>query len=126
MGSGKIYSMKEIDETRAAGRDEEFELILEKIEEKGGEITEDDIHPLYTVVGTQEFEMGTERIVLFSINGTDFEITRKVETHNLQGSGHQKHIEDLKIPRVNISLKKKAEYSDDWTIVDMDEMGGLL
>lgn len=126
MGTGKRYEMHEIDETRAAGRDDAFEEILDKIETNGGKITTDEEHPMYTDVGTQEFEIGTERLVKFSIAGKEFEIIRKVETHSLQGAGHQKHIEEMKMPRINISLKKKADYSDDWTTVDLDEMGGLL
>ena len=118
--------MHEIDETRAAGRDDAFEEILDKIETNGGEITEDDEHPLFTDIGSQEFEMGVERIVKFNIAGKEFEIIRKVETHSLQGSGHQKHLEEMKMPRINISLRKKADYADDWTTVDLDEMGGLL
>ena len=126
MGTGKSYSLHEIDETRAAGRDDAFEEILDKIESNGGEITEDDTHPLYTEVGTDEFEVGSERTIRFTLNKTEFEMIRKVETHILQGAGHQKHLEELSVPRVKINLKKKADYSDDWAMVDLDEMGGLF
>lgn len=123
MGSGGHKKpMPEIAETRAAGKDMAFEEILDRVEEAGGEITKDEISPYYTEVGTQEFETATIRVVEFTLNKMDFQLTRRVDTHVLQGAGNQKHVEALDIPKSNVSMKKKEEYSPDWKVVDLEDM----
>jgi len=119
---GEKKGMREIPETKAAARDEAFEKIIERVTEAGGEIIEDEIHPLYTDIGVQELETGTQRIVEFNLKGMDIQLTRNVETHLLSGSGHQKHAEKLETPRVKITMKRKSELSNDWQVVDFDEM----
>lgn len=119
---GEKKGMREIPETRAATRDRDFEEIIERVIEAGGEIIEDEIHPLYMDIGAQELEIGTQRIVEFNLDRMDIRLTRNVETHLLSGSGHQKHVEELEIPRVKISMKRKSELSDDWQVVDFDEI----
>ena len=57
MGAGgQKKPMPEIDETRAAGRDEAFEEIINRVKAAGGEMEKDETHPLYTEVGADEFE----------------------------------------------------------------------
>jgi hypothetical protein len=124
--AGKKPVMKEIAETKAAAKDEAFDAIIARIENSGGIIASDEVHPLYTEVGSQELEVGYQRIVEFNINKTDFQLTRNVETHSLQGSGHQKHLEEMTGSKVNIKLKSKSETSNDWRTVDLDEMGDLF
>lgn len=119
---GKKPAMHEIAETRAAGRDEAFENILNRIKSAGGKIIEDETHPMYTEVGNQEFEIGSQRKVEFNLNNTDFQLIRNVEHSILQGAGHQKHLEPLETPRIKLTLKKKVGFSDDWQVVDIDEM----
>lgn len=119
---GKKYPMHEIEETRAAGRDVAFDEILDRIKENGGKITEDETHPLYTEIGTQQFEVGYQRVVEFNLNRFDFQLTRNVETSILQGSGHQKHVEELPSPRTRLILKRKPDTSNDWQIVDVDDI----
>jgi len=119
---GEKKAMREIPETKAAARDEAFEEIIERVVQAGGEIVEDEIHPLYTEIGSQELEIGTQRIVEFNLNKMDIQLKRNVETHILSGSGHQKHAEKLEIPRVKITMKRKSELSDDWQVVDLEEM----
>ena len=114
--------MREIAETRAAGRDAEFDALIERITSSGGEIIEDETVPLYTEVGMDEFEVGEERIVEFNLNGMDIKLFRKKETHSLQGSGHQKHLEELDIPRVTINMKRKPETATEWQTVDLEDM----
>ncbi|MBI4235445.1 hypothetical protein HY604_04040 [Candidatus Peregrinibacteria bacterium] len=114
--------MREISATKRATRDAQFEAFIDRIKESGGEITLDETVPLYTDVGMQEFEVGTERVVEFSVNHTDFHLSRKTETHILQGSGHQKHINELDPPRINIVLKRKSETSNDWQVMDLEDM----
>lgn len=123
MGSGgRKKPLPEIAETRAAGKDAAFEAILDRVEEAGGEITKDEISPYYTEVGSQEFETATIRVVEFTLNKMDFQLNRRVDTHILQGNGNQKHVEKLDIPRSNVTMKKKEEYSTDWVVVDLEDM----
>lgn len=123
MGAGgKKPNLPEIEETRAAGRDQAFEDIIERIKSAGGEVIEDESSPLFIEVGNQEFEIGTQRIVIFNLNKMDFQLIRKVEFASLQGAGHHKHIEDLSTPRIHISMKSKSELSQDWQVVDLEDM----
>lgn len=122
MGTGKQFPLHETNATRAAGRDEAFEMILEKIIAAGGKISKDEACPLYTEVGQDQFEVGSQRMIEFNLNKTDFQITRKVETHLLQGAGKQKHIEKTDIPRIKIVMKRKSSSTNDWQIIDLDEM----
>ncbi|MBD3360631.1 hypothetical protein GF366_02390 [Candidatus Peregrinibacteria bacterium] len=119
---GEKKGLREIAQTKAAARDEAFERIIERIKSSDGEIEKDETHPLYTEIGMEEFEIGSQRIIEFTLNKTDFQLTRNVETHLLQGPGKQKHLEELETPRIRINLKKKSPYSEDWQNVDLDEM----
>lgn len=123
MGAGgKKPAMHEIAETRAAGRDEAFELIIERIKSSGGKVVEDENVPLYTELGSNQYEIGTQRTVVFNLNKLDFKLIRKVETSFVSGEGSHKHMEDSPTPRVKIILKKKLESASDWQLVDMDDM----
>lgn len=123
MGAGgEKKPMPEIDETRAAGKDEAFEAILERVKEAGGEITRDDTSPLFIEVGNQDFEVGMQRVVEFNLNRFDFQLTRNIETHSLQGSGHLKHVEELIAPRSHVTMKRKQDNSQDWLSVDLEDM----
>jgi len=119
---GEKKPMREISATQQASRDEAFEAIIEKLRSAGAQIEEDEVHPLYTDVGEQEFEIGSERIVRFDLNNTNFLLVRKVETHSLQGQGLNKHIEPHDPPRTHISLKRKAPLDKDWQVVDLEDM----
>ena len=123
MGAGgEKKPMPEIAETKAAGKEEAFNEIIEKVKTAGGEIVKDETSPLYTEVGSQEFEVGEQRIVEFNLNRLDFKLTRNSETHVISGSGHQKHVEELPMPRINISMKRKPDTSNEWQIVDLEDM----
>lgn len=120
---GKKPAMKEIDETRSQARDEAFENIIEHIKSRGGEVTEDNTHPLYMDIGADQFEVGTERKVEFTLkNKMDFQLIRKKETSRIQGEGKQKHLEDMMPPRVTMVLKKRSLGSGDWQLVDMEDI----
>lgn len=118
---GEKKPMPEIAETKAAAKDEAFEAIINRIENSGGEIKDDEISPLYVSIGSQELEIGTERVVECTLDKLDIQLTRKVETHSLSGSGHQKSAMKLDMPRVKISMKQKPEISDTWQIVDLED-----
>lgn len=119
---GKKPEMKEIDETRSAGRDDAFEAIVQRITSAGGEITEDETHPLYVDIGMQELETGTERKIKFNMHKMDFELTRRKETSRLQGVGNQKYLEENPSPRITLNLKRKSELSNEWQSVDLDAL----
>jgi len=119
---GEKKPMREIDDTRAATAIHQFESIIEKVKEKGGTIVKDETYPLYIEVGMEEDEVGEERTVEFNLHSIDFQLIRKTETHRLQGAGRQKSLEELTPPRVNLSLKRKPELSDNWQSVDLEDM----
>lgn len=120
--AGRKYAMHEIAETRQAGKDAAFDAIIERVKAAGAEIIKDETAPLYTEVGLQELEVGNQRVVEFNLNKFDFQLTRNIETHVLQGAGHQKHVEALDIPRSHVVMKKKADTSNDWQIVDLEDL----
>ena len=123
MGAGgEKKPMREIAETKAAAKEEAFSAIIEKVKMTGGEIISDETAPLFIEVGSQEFEVGEQRIVEFNLNRLDIRLTRNSETHVLSGSGHQKHIEELKMPKINISMKRKQDTSNEWQVVDLEDM----
>jgi hypothetical protein len=122
MGAGKSYSLHEIDDTRAAAKDQQFEDILERVKEAGGEIVKDEEVPMYTDIGLDEHETGTIRTVEFNLNSFDFQLIRKVETARITGEGRHKSLEPISPPRANVKMKKKKEYEDGWQIVDLEEM----
>ena len=123
MGAGgEKKPMREIAETKAAAKEEAFNEIIEKVKTAGGEIVQDETSPLYTEVGSQEFEVGEQRIVEFNLNKLDIKLTRNSETHVMSGSGHQKHLEELPMPRINISMKRKPDTSNEWQVVDLEDM----
>lgn len=119
---GQKPDMHEIASTRYSGQVAAFDEIIEKISSAGGEITKDEEVPLYDDIGTQEVELGKERIVEFNLNRNDFQLIRKTETQRIEGAGKHKSLISLDIPRVKMSLKKKAESNNDWQIIDLDEM----
>jgi hypothetical protein len=122
MGAGgEKKPMPEIPETKAAAKDEAFEAIIDRIESSGGEILSDDISPLYLSIGSQELEIGTQRVVECNLNKLDIQLTRNVETHVLTGSGHQKSADKLEMPRVKITMKQKSELSETWQVVDLED-----
>ncbi|NIA02475.1 MAG: hypothetical protein GWP15_03755 [Nitrospirae bacterium] len=122
MGAGgEKKPMPEIAETKAAARDEAFEAIIERIKSSGGEIVKDEMSPLYMEIGSQELEIGTQRVVECNLNKLDIQLTRNVETHAMSGSGHQKHADKLDMPRVKIKMKQKPDSSDTWQIVDLED-----
>lgn len=66
----------EIEETRTSAAQDRFEEILQKVKAAGAHIDRDEESPLYADVAQQEVEIGRRRIVEFSLNHTDFQITR--------------------------------------------------
>jgi hypothetical protein len=122
MGSGRAKrSMDEIDETRQSASDDRFEEILEKVKAAGAEVARDDLDPLYSGSGEDDFEIGEQRVVEFALAGMDFIITRDVKDAKVTGHGHSRAVIDLPKPMVDIRLKRKPSNSSEWTVVDLDE-----
>ncbi|MEK7673522.1 MAG: hypothetical protein AAB373_06585 [Patescibacteria group bacterium] len=123
MGAGgKKPAMKEIDETRGAGRDEAFDGIIARVTAAGAEIIQDETTPLYTEIGNQEMDVGYERVVEFNLARFDFKLSRRVENQVLQGESHQKHLEPANPPRIKLTLRRKPDNTNDWQVVDLESM----
>ena len=114
--------MREIDDTAASAANDRFEEIIQKIKAAGAEIIKDVDGPLYIVLGDEEFEIGEERVVEFNLNGKDFQITRQIKEARITGKGLKKSIEELPRPRIDITLKKKPDISDQWVTVDLEDI----
>jgi hypothetical protein len=124
MGVGRAKRpMREIDSTRSSGVDDQIESILKKVQAAGGEIISDEVTPLYTEIGVEEFEIGENRIIEFGVNGKDFRLTQKKEFASIQGHGRTKHLEELDSPRSSLSLKLKLDYKNEWQNIDLEMLG---
>jgi hypothetical protein len=119
--AGAKRDMPEIEETKAASRDDKFETIVKRIQSVASEFS-DETSPLFIDVGNQDFEVGTQRVVEFNLNKFDFQLTRKVETHRLSGEGFNKHVEEMSVPRASIKLKRKSQYETNWQAIDLNDL----
>ena len=119
---GEKRPMHEIDDTRAATAKHQFDDVVEKVKKAGGKIIKDEEYPLYIDIGMDQDEIGMERTVEFNLNGMEFRLISKIETHRLQGIGRQKSLEELHPERVTLGLKKRPELEDDWISVDLEDM----
>ena len=114
--------IREMDHTAGSAADDRFEEIIERVEESGAEFIKDDSGPLYIDFDREEVEIGEQRIVEFNLNKMDFQITRNVKNVRITGDGHNKSMEDLSRPIIEIKLKRKPELEDDWVVMDLDDM----
>ena len=114
--------IREIDDTAGSAAEDRFEEIIKRVKEAGAEFEKDESSPLYVDLGRDEIETGEQRIVEFNLKGMDFQITRKVKTVRIVGDGHHKSFEELSRPIIEIKLKRKPELSDQWVVMDLDEM----
>lgn len=114
--------LREIDDTTVSAAEDRFEEILEKVVSAGAKIVKDEETPLYADVGTEEVEIGVQRVVEFNLNGMDFQIIRQVKEARIGGQGYQKRREDLERPSIDIKLKRKPEIEDQWVAVDIEDM----
>jgi len=120
MGSGKAFSLPETDDTRHSAAMAFADLIIEKILKSGGKVINDEVTPLYTDIGINEFEIGELRNIEFHLGKKDFLLTQKVETKRITGSGKIKSLEDMKPPRITNTLKSKDEVSSEWIVIDLE------
>ncbi len=124
MGRGKHYSLHETDDTRASGQLALFDQILERITGSGGQILSNEETPLYDELGGNEAEVGTRRTAEFNVPNakTDFQLTQTIQERHITGAGHNKSLEELSPPRISTTLKKKPEGSQDWQVVDLEDV----
>ncbi|MFC1749788.1 hypothetical protein ACFL2V_13385, partial [Pseudomonadota bacterium] len=73
-------------------------------------------------IGNDEVEIGEQREVEFNMKRMDFLIIRKVKKARVVGEGHSKSVEELSRPIVEIQLKRKPDISDQWVIMDLEDM----
>lgn len=114
--------MREIDDTAGSAAEDRFEEIIRRVKEAGADIVKDEISPLFIDLGREEVEIGEQRVVEFNLNRMDFEITRLVKTVRVAGGGHNKSFEDLSRPIIEIKLKRKPDTSDQWVVMDLEDM----
>jgi hypothetical protein len=114
--------IREIDETSKSAAEDRFEEILKKVKAAGAEIVLDEEGPLYLSLGMDDFEIGRQRTVEFSLNGTDFHISRQEKNSRIVGSGVHKSLEELPRPFIDIKLKSKPGISDQWVYVDLEDV----
>lgn len=114
--------MREIDDTAGSASEDRFEEIISRVKAANAEITKDVSAPLYIDLGREEVEVGEQRVVEFNLNRMDFQITRNAKTVRIVGEGHNKGFEKLSKPMVDIKLKRKPDTSDQWVIVDLEDM----
>lgn len=122
MGTGKAHSLHETDFTRSNTKMHKFDEVLERVKEGGGTIIKDDEVPLFVAIGMEEAEIGLQRTAEFNIRKMDFQLIRKIENSRISGEGQHKSLTPVDPPFIKMILKTKPEISDDWTIVDFDEM----
>jgi hypothetical protein len=114
--------MREIDDTAGSAAEDRFEEIIKRVKASGAEISRDESSPLYIDLGREEVEIGEQRVVEFNLNRMDFEITRIVKTVRVVGGGHNKSFEQLSRPIIEIKLKRKPDTSDQWVVMDLEDM----
>lgn len=112
----------ELNFTKASASDDSLQELLDKVIAAGGKIISDDEYPLFAEFGRKEVPIGKERTIEFNINKTDYQITRQVENYRIAEHSHEKGGEKLDSPRITIKLKNKPETSNNWVIVDFDEL----
>ena len=114
--------IREIDDTAGSASEDRFEEIISRVKAAKAEITKDESSPLYLDIGREEVEIGEQRVVEFNLNRMDFQITRNKKTVRIIGEGQKKSFEPLSRPIVDIKLKRKPDTSDQWVIMDLEDM----
>jgi len=114
--------LREVDSTAGSAAEDRFEEIIKRVKEAGAEFAMDEISPLYIDIGREEIEIGEQRIVEFNLKRMDFQITRLIKTVRITGDGHSKNFEELSRPIIEIKLKRKPDTSDQWVIMDLEDM----
>jgi len=114
--------MREIDETAGSAADDRFEKIIDRVKAAGAEFAMDETSPLYIDLGREEIEIGEQRVVEFNLNKMDFQITRKLKNVRVVGNGNNTSLENLSRSTIEIKLKRKPELSEQWVIMNLEDM----
>lgn len=113
---------KELDGTFASAAHDRLEEILRRVKTAGGEITRDEKTPLIIDFNNDTAEIGERRMVEFHLNRTDFQITRDIKNMRTAGLGHRKHLEPVDRPMIETKLKRRPDTSDQWVVVDFEDL----
>jgi len=114
--------IREIEDTAGSAAEDRFEEIIKRVKAANAEISKDETSPLYLDLGREEVEIGEQRIIEFNLNRMDFQIIRNSKRVRIVGEGHKKSFEPLARPIVDIKLKRKPDTTDQWVIMDLDDM----
>lgn len=112
----------ELDGTYASAADDRLEEILKRVRAAGADITLDEVTPLFIDFNNDSVEVGERRIVEFTLNRTEFQITRDTKIKRIGGAGPKKHLEDVMRPMIETKLKKRPDTEDQWTVVDIEDL----
>ena len=77
---------------------------------------------MYVDLDREELEIGEQRVVEFNLNRMDFQIIRNKKMFRIVGEGYKKSLEPLTRPNIEIKLKRKPDTSDQWVIMNLDDM----
>lgn len=113
---------RELDDTYASAADDRLEEILKRVKAAGADITLDESVPLFMDFNNDSVEVGERRVVEFTLNRTEFQITRDTKTKRIGGAGPKKHLEDVLRPMIETKLKKRPDTEEQWTVVDVEDM----
>jgi len=114
--------IREIDDTAGSAAEDRFEEIIRRVKAANAEIIKDESSPLYIDLGREEVEIGEQRIVEFNLNRMDFQITRNAKTVRIVGEGQKKGFEPLSKPIIEIKLKRKPDTSDQWVVMNLEDI----
>ncbi|MEK7524104.1 MAG: hypothetical protein AAB588_03675 [Patescibacteria group bacterium] len=113
---------RELDETSASAADDRFEEILKKVKAAGAEITKDEESPLMVDMMNDFVEIGETRLVEFSLNKMEFQIIRNVKNMRFSGEGMHKKLENITRPIIELKLKSRPQFTDQWIGVDIEDV----
>ena len=113
---------RELDDTAASAANDRLQEILRRVKAAGGEITLDETIPLHVDFNNEVVEIGTRRVVEFTLDRMDFQITRDIKEMRVGGAGHKKHLEPCARPMIETKLKRRPMNEDQWIGVDIEDV----
>ena len=113
---------RELDDTAGSAADDRLDELISQIKARGGVIKKDETSPLEIEFNRDFVDIGEERIVEFSRDRTDFQLIRTTKSARVVGGQKRAHLEGVSRPIVEMKLKSKPDTSEQWVVVDFDEM----
>jgi D-alanine-D-alanine ligase-like ATP-grasp enzyme len=81
-----------------------------------------EICPIYFDYQCRAYKISPAQLYSNTPSDFDFKLSRRVETQAIQGDGHTKHLSALASPRIKFILKRKPDNTQDWQLVDLEDM----